>query len=163
MRSLYPNPILIAVFVGLALLLSPATAMAVSCGDDAAGTVCEGGGFCDGAGEADGADGTAGEDGTTGGAGGAASAPAVEEGPGGDEPPTLAERERVCRARNALVALDQMCIAVSPATVAAVYLASVAANIPPKAMLLPHVLPELCRAALPAAHSAQQEQEQEGD
>ena len=50
MRTLYPNPILIALLLGFALLLTPMTAMAEACGDDVAGTVCPGGGVCDGAG-----------------------------------------------------------------------------------------------------------------
>lgn len=65
-----------------------------------------------------------------------------------DAPISLAERERVCRVRNALVALDRLCIAVSPASVAEVYRASLAADIPPKQMLLPRVLLAICRAVL---------------
>lgn len=63
------------------------------------------------------------------------------------------DRERVCRARNALVALDQMCIAISPVTVCAVYRASLAAGVPPKAMLLPQVQKDICRGAR-ACHAA---------
>jgi exosome complex component RRP4 len=63
-------------------------------------------------------------------------------------PPTRGERERVCRVRNALVALDRMCIAVSPTTVTQVYEASVAAGLAAKDMLLPHVLPSICQTAM---------------
>ena len=70
--------------------------------------------------------------------------PAVDDG----TPLTLEERERVCRVRNALVALDQLCVAVSPANVADVYHASRAAGVSPKDMLLPRVLSEICRGVL---------------
>ena len=62
--------------------------------------------------------------------------------------PTREELIRICRVRNALVALDQLCIAVSPLTVAAVYETSVSAGLPVKDMLLPDVLPAICRSAL---------------
>jgi exosome complex component RRP4 len=58
------------------------------------------------------------------------------------------QRERVCRVRNALVALDRLCIAVSPTTVSEVFQASVAAHIPAKDMLLPDIMPTICRAAM---------------
>ena len=61
------------------------------------------------------------------------------------------ERERVCRARNALVALDQQGIAISPATVSQVYHASLVAGHLPKAMLLPDVQQAICAAAHPDA------------
>jgi len=50
--------------------------------------------------------------------------------------------------RNALVALDWLCIAVSPASVAQIYEASLAAGLPAKDMLLPHVLPVISRTVL---------------
>lgn len=56
-------------------------------------------------------------------------------------PPTREEREKVCRVRNALVALDAAAMAVSPATVAAVFTASL--SMPAKDMLLPQRLSEL--------------------
>ena len=68
-----------------------------------------------------------------------------------DTPLTLEKRERVCRVRNALVALDQLCIAISPSSVADVYNASLAADVPPKDMLLPRVLPEICRSLIGGA------------
>lgn len=71
------------------------------------------------------------------------------------EPPTRAERERVCRVRNALVALDRLCIAVSPTSVAEVYHASLAAELPVRAMLLPQVLPQICQTAM-AVHGGVQ-------
>ena len=61
---------------------------------------------------------------------------------------TVEERLKVCRVRNALVALDKLCIAVSPAVVAEVYHASIAAGHAPKAMLLARVQAEVCAAAL---------------
>ena len=69
-------------------------------------------------------------------------------------PLTFDERERVCRVRNALVALDQLCVAVSPANVADVYHASVAAGVAPKEMLLPHVLSSICKGVLGGAEAA---------
>lgn len=65
-------------------------------------------------------------------------------------PPTAEERERVARVRNALVALNQLSIAVSPASVFEVYRASLAAGMRPKDMLLPELLPDICRGALTA-------------
>ena len=62
-------------------------------------------------------------------------------------PPTAEERERVCRVRNALVALDQLSIAISPATVAEAYRASVDAAMAPKAMLLPENAAAICKPA----------------
>jgi len=64
------------------------------------------------------------------------------------QPPTREERERVCRVRNALVALDRLCIAVSPSSVAEVYEASLAAGLAPKQMLLPAPMLAICRAAM---------------
>ena len=61
--------------------------------------------------------------------------------------PTAEERERVCRVRNALVALDQLSIAISPATVAEAYRASVDAAMAPKAMLLPENAAAICKPA----------------
>ena len=61
---------------------------------------------------------------------------------------TVEERLKVCRVRNALVALDRLSIAVSPATVEEVYHASIAAGHAPKAMLLAHVQVEVCASAL---------------
>ena len=66
------------------------------------------------------------------------------------EPPTHEERERVCRVRNALVALDRLCIAVSPASVSDVYNASLAAGLAPKHMLLPKHMVALCQNAMGA-------------
>ena len=63
-------------------------------------------------------------------------------------PLTFDERERVCRVRNALVSLDTLSIAISPASVAEVYSASLAANLSPRQMLLPNVLARICRSAL---------------
>ena len=62
------------------------------------------------------------------------------------EPPSCEQRERMCRVRNALVALNKLCIAVSPASVAEVYHASLTANVPAKDMLLPDVLPAICQS-----------------
>lgn len=70
-----------------------------------------------------------------------------------DAPITNEERERVCRVRNALVALDRLGIAVSPGTVAEVYHASLSAGHAPKAMLLPHVQQQICASALSAGGS----------
>jgi exosome complex component RRP4 len=75
-----------------------------------------------------------------------------------EEPLTLAERERVCRVRNALIALDQLCITISPPTVSAVYQASLARGLTPRGMLLPQVLPELGKAALAQVTAGQQQQ-----
>mmetsp|Transcript_49389 Transcript_49389/g.164891 ORF Transcript_49389/g.164891 Transcript_49389/m.164891 type:complete len:328 (+) Transcript_49389:120-1103(+) len=63
-------------------------------------------------------------------------------------PATLEERERVCRVRNALVALDARCVAVSPATVAAVYRASLRASLSPRDMLLPQHIATIVEPAL---------------
>ena len=57
----------------------------------------------------------------------------------------------MCRVRNAIVALDTLSIAISPASVAEVYHVSLAKGVPPKDMLLPHVLPDICRGALNAS------------
>jgi len=81
--------------------------------------------------------------------------------PAGDEaslasaappPPTAEQRERVCRVRNALVALNQLGLAVSPTSVAEVYHASLAANLHAKEMLLPHNVPLICKNAV-AGHT----------
>lgn len=61
------------------------------------------------------------------------------------QPPTPEERERVCRVRNAIVALDTLCRIISPASVALVYHASLEAGLLAREMLLPHVLPTICR------------------
>ena len=63
-------------------------------------------------------------------------------------PLSTEERERVCRVRNALLALDQLCIAVSPSSLAEVYHASLTAGHAPKAMLLPSVQAEICAPIL---------------
>jgi len=63
-------------------------------------------------------------------------------------PPTRDERERICRVRNALVALDRLCIAVSPASVTEVYEASIAAGLHVKQMLMPQVMPSICASAM---------------
>ena len=78
----------------------------------------------------------------------AAAAAAAAESDVSDAPLTIEERERVCRVRNALVGLDQLCVAVSPASVTEVYNASIAQGVPPKDMLLPQVLPQICRTVL---------------
>lgn len=57
---------------------------------------------------------------------------------------TRDERERMCRVRNAIVALAALGITVSPISVAEVYHASLAADVAPKAMLLPQVRAEIC-------------------
>lgn len=63
-------------------------------------------------------------------------------------PPTREERERICRVRNALVALNRLCIAVSPASVTEVYQSSVAAGLHVKQMLMPQVMASICASAL---------------
>ena len=82
---------------------------------------------------------------------------AAEDEQGSDIPPTLAERERVCRVRNALLALDRMCIAIAPTTVSEVYHASLSAGQAPKEMLLPNVMPSICKTAL--GHRAHEDPE----
>lgn len=69
-----------------------------------------------------------------------------------DAPLTFEERLRVCRVRNALVALDRLCVAVSPTSVAEVYHASL--DYEPKDMLLPDVLPRICRGVLGGGEAA---------
>jgi len=63
-------------------------------------------------------------------------------------PATRDERERICRVRNALVALDARRVAISPATVAAVYEASLAAGLAPRLMLLPANVATIVEPAL---------------
>lgn len=71
------------------------------------------------------------------------------------EPPTVEERLRVARVRNALLVLERLCIAVSPASVNDVYQASIDSGVPVRHMLLPHVMSQLCKAALgPGAGTA---------
>mmetsp|Transcript_13443 Transcript_13443/g.29084 ORF Transcript_13443/g.29084 Transcript_13443/m.29084 type:complete len:326 (-) Transcript_13443:186-1163(-) len=63
-------------------------------------------------------------------------------------PPSVEVRERVCRVRNALVALDSLYIAVSPASVLEVYNASIAANLSAREMLLPHVMVQITKGSI---------------
>ncbi len=77
-------------------------------------------------------------------------------GQGGASPPEAAsveERERVSRARNAVVALDKLSIVVSPVTVEAVYLYSVKAKLHAKEMLLPQHVAAISDAAIAAVSS----------
>mmetsp|Transcript_5104 Transcript_5104/g.9875 ORF Transcript_5104/g.9875 Transcript_5104/m.9875 type:complete len:322 (-) Transcript_5104:77-1042(-) len=62
--------------------------------------------------------------------------------------PTAEERERVCRVRNCLVALDAAYIAVSPTSVQAAYDASVKAGVGVREMLLPEVRLQICQTLL---------------
>ena len=57
------------------------------------------------------------------------------------------ERARVCRVRNALLALDALSILISPSAVAEAYYASLAAGFCPRQMLFPRVLVGICRQA----------------
>jgi len=61
-------------------------------------------------------------------------------------PPTREQREKICRVRNALVALDTTALAVSPSTVATVYTASLQFAV--KDMLLPHVISTIIAPAM---------------
>lgn len=61
---------------------------------------------------------------------------------------TRDERERVCRVRNALLALDARRVAISPATVAAVYEKSLQAGLAPRLMLLPENVATIVDPAL---------------
>merc|ERR1740133_33472 len=64
------------------------------------------------------------------------------------EPPSREDRERVCRVRNALMVLSTAYLSVSPASVAAVYHASLAAGLAAKDMLTPHAAPQLIESTV---------------
>merc|ERR1740130_1572407 len=84
------------------------------------------------------------------------------------EPPSREDRERVCRVRNALVVLSTAYLSVSPASVAAVYHASLAAGLAAKDMLTPHAAPQLIESTVrmaeeQAAAAAEQTAEEAED
>lgn len=63
-------------------------------------------------------------------------------------PATREERGRVCRVRNALMALEARRVAISPATVVSVYEASLKAELTPRQMLLPAKMAAIVEPAL---------------
>ncbi len=80
-----------------------------------------------------------------------------EEAPAAAAPPpqiTRGERERVCRARNSVVALDALCIAISPTTVAAVYKASLREGLEAKEMVIPKHMLTICAGQMAGSGGA---------